>query len=323
METEVQKNPLLPVVKELPKDLQHQIVSEFEVFALEATEWKERSQGLVVTSIDQVELMEEARVARLALRNIRTSADKTRIKLKEDATKYNKAVQRVYNLIEGAVKPLEEHLLAQEEYSKRIEEAKKAAIREERQAIAQPYYQFIPANIDYAEMTQEDFDRQIGQAQKLKKLEDAELEERVKAREAEEMKNKMIITRQREIAPLFQFIKEHEYAGQEQNVQQFSEEEWSKLISDLTERKEARQRLATPVTPEEASPIVSEVPDNSATGQLEKLKTIIVEAGMFAKEKSHLFKDPTIYEALITSLRASAHNVREAIEHYKTPEDVK
>ena len=54
--------------------------------------------------------MQEARIARLALRDIRIQADKTRKALKEESLRYGKAVQGVYNVIEYLITPIEKHL---------------------------------------------------------------------------------------------------------------------------------------------------------------------------------------------------------------------
>lgn len=304
MEVQEFKHDFSPVVKELPEDLQGQVVSKFEQFAVDAAVWKEKVKGLVVTDVSQTDLMDQARTARLELRKIRTGADKIRKALKEDATKYNKAVQGVYNLIEQAIKPLEEHLLEQEEYAKRIEEERKAEIREERAKIASDYYQFVPANTDWAEMTQEDFDRQIENAKKLKELEEKEMRERVEERKRQEL----IIARQKEIMPLMRHIPEHEYDGQDSDVERYTEEEWRALVDPL---KEMAARKPAPL------PKRTESTGQSSKSQLEKLQGLISEAGAFAKECEQFFpkeEKKSLYEPLITGLRTALISVNSKLQ---------
>ena len=57
---------------------------KFLPFFEQAEEWKRKAETLVVTDASQVHDMKMARTARLALKEIRVNADKTRKALKED-----------------------------------------------------------------------------------------------------------------------------------------------------------------------------------------------------------------------------------------------
>jgi hypothetical protein len=126
-----------------------------ELFNIGA-QWKEKALALVVTSVDQKEEMKQAREARLALVKVRTSADKIRKELKADALKYGNAVQGVYNLIEGMVKPLEEHLQKQEDFAKIQKEKEEKELRDMRNMEAAPYVAYIPTGVDLGKLSEED-----------------------------------------------------------------------------------------------------------------------------------------------------------------------
>lgn len=104
-------------------------------FLVQANEWRETAEALIVTDETQVDLMKQAREARLALRSIRIEADKVRKNLKEDSLRYGKAVQSVYNLIEENIAPIEKHLETQEKFVEIQERNKMLELLAERQGI--------------------------------------------------------------------------------------------------------------------------------------------------------------------------------------------
>ena len=105
--------------------------------------WSEKAKTLVVTDKAQTREMKMAREGRLALRDIRVAANKTRIALKEDSTRYGKAVQSVYNLIEGLITPAEKHLEEQEKFVEIQEANCKAELKAIRSAELLPYAEFV------------------------------------------------------------------------------------------------------------------------------------------------------------------------------------
>jgi hypothetical protein len=140
METEV-KNELVVLVddSQLETATREQLLTSFEPFLLQAKEWREKAQSLVVTDATQLTEMKQAREGRLALRAIRLEADKTRKALKEDSLRYGKAVQGIYNVIEALIVPIEEHLEKQEKFAEIAEANRKEALHNERVALLQPY----------------------------------------------------------------------------------------------------------------------------------------------------------------------------------------
>ena len=107
--TEIENSGVEPTTALMLKD-------KFLKFFEQAEEWKEKADGINVTDASQKHDMQMARTARLALREIRINADKTRKALKEDSLRYGKAVQGVYNIIEFLIAPIELRLENQERF---------------------------------------------------------------------------------------------------------------------------------------------------------------------------------------------------------------
>ncbi len=162
----------------------------FAPFLKQAAEWKEKAEALVVTDISQVSEMKEAREGRLMLKNIRVEANKKRKELKEESLRYGKAVQGVYNLIEGLIKPIEEHLLQQEKFAEVQRQKEIDALSAKRTDEIQPYAEFVAVNLDFGNMSEEDYQNTLRGAKllheaKLKEAADLEaqrIEEEAKAR---------------------------------------------------------------------------------------------------------------------------------------------
>jgi hypothetical protein len=182
METTTIDNELLPAISETGVDteIQQMLVERFTPFLEQVREWKQKAETLVVTDISQTAEMKMARVARLAIRDIRLDADKTRKELKEDSLRYGRAVQGVYNVIEAAISPIEKHLEEQEKFKEREEAKQRAILKAKREDEAEPLRQYIPYGIDFSEITQEDFNKLINGA-KLQRQQAIELAEKAEA----------------------------------------------------------------------------------------------------------------------------------------------
>ena len=113
-----QNNELVRVINEsgVEQSTALTLQSSFLPFFEQAEQWKIKAESLVVTDASQTREMKMAREARLALKDIRVSADKTRKALKEDSLRYGKAVQGVYNVIDYLIAPIEKHLEEQEKF---------------------------------------------------------------------------------------------------------------------------------------------------------------------------------------------------------------
>jgi hypothetical protein len=161
MNTATTDNPLALAVSEtaLESSIQQMLVDRFTPFLEQTTEWRERAETLIVTDISQVREMKMAREARLALREIRINADKLRKELKEDSLRYGRAVQGVYNVIETNIIPIEKHLEAQEKFKEIYEMQQREALRIEREQLVFDVRQYMFANVNLGEITEEDFQR--------------------------------------------------------------------------------------------------------------------------------------------------------------------
>lgn len=135
------------------------IKEKFLPFFEQAQQWREKAQSLVVTDVSQVREMKMAREARLALKDIRVNADKTRKALKEDSLRYGKAVQGVYNVIEYLIVPIEKHLEEQEKFAEIQEVKRKAELKAQREMELQPFVEFVPFGIDLGEMPESEFQK--------------------------------------------------------------------------------------------------------------------------------------------------------------------
>lgn len=132
-----QPNSLLKAVEEsgVAPNVAEFIVNSFAEYYGDATPIVATGYNLVVTSAEQKGLMKEARNLRLQLRDIRLKADKTRKELKEDSTRYGKAVQAAYNILAAQVEDLEAHLQKQENFEEELIKAQQAEIRAKREEI--------------------------------------------------------------------------------------------------------------------------------------------------------------------------------------------
>jgi hypothetical protein len=162
--------------------------ASFAPLFIRAREWEARAMSVSVTDASQVREMKLARENRLALRDIRLEAEKTRKELKEDSNRYGKGVQAMYNLIEAIIVPLEKKLEADEHFAE-IQEAKRLdALRAERLEALSGLDGYFPLETKVQLMDEESFRLFVASARRLKADEDARAEAaRVEAmREAEE-----------------------------------------------------------------------------------------------------------------------------------------
>lgn len=153
---------------------------KFLPFFEQAEEWKRKAEALVVTDASQVHDMKMARTARLALKEIRVNADKTRKELKEDSLRYGKAVQGVYNVIEYLIAPIEKHLQEQEDFVAIAEAKRKAELKASREMELQPFAEFVPFGLNLGEMSEEDYAKTLNGA-KLQSQAKIEAEQKAEA----------------------------------------------------------------------------------------------------------------------------------------------
>lgn len=132
------------------------IKEKFSAFFDKAHEWATAAKLINITDISQVGEMKKAREARLALKDIRVSADKVRKELKEQSLREGKAIDGVANIIKALIVPIEEYLEKQENFAEELEKAEKERVNSERIVALQPY---VPdtSMFNLKEMTEEGF----------------------------------------------------------------------------------------------------------------------------------------------------------------------
>jgi len=245
MQTEEKTNQLLEVVEQSGLETQtaKSLKENFLPFFEQAEEWKKKSEELVVTDVSQVREMKMAREARLALKDIRVNADKTRKALKEDSLRYGKAVQGVYNVIEFLIAPIEKHLEEQEKFAEIQEAKRKAELKSKREIDLMPYSEFVPFGLDLANMSDDDFSKTLNGAKlqlKAKIEEDQRIEAERIAKEKAEAEERERIRLENE--KLRKEAEEKEIALAKERAEA---EKQRRIIAEKAEaeRKEAAEKL--------------------------------------------------------------------------------
>lgn len=116
-----------------------QLKSSFAEYFTRVQPWAEKAKTIHVTNANQTEVIAEARECRLKLRAIRIETETTRKRLKEDSLRLGKAIDGFANILKAIIEPAEQHLQDQEDFAERQEEARKAALKAEREAKLKPY----------------------------------------------------------------------------------------------------------------------------------------------------------------------------------------
>lgn len=178
------------------------INSKFEPFMAQVSEWQNKAGQLVVTDASQTNEMKEARKARLALKELRISANKARVALKEDSLKYSNLVQSIYNIIEGKIKPIEEYLQIQEDFVKIQEANRKAELLAKRQKELSVFADFVPNSVDLGSMSEDGYTTFFNGAKlqyeaKIEAEKKAEAERIAKAKAEAEEKERVRIENER------------------------------------------------------------------------------------------------------------------------------
>ena len=183
----------------LEPESRENLLTKFAPFFEQAEQWKLKAESLVVTDVSQVHEMKMAREARLALKGIRTNAEKTRKDIKAESLRVGRAIDGVYNVIEYLIVPIEKHLEAQEKFAENFEAERKAKLESERiESIASTDSGYDYSFIDLKNMPEDKFqellsgiklahENRIAEAQKKE-------QERIEAerKEAEERENQRL-----------------------------------------------------------------------------------------------------------------------------------
>jgi len=240
----IQTNEIIKVIEEsgVEQSTALTLQNSFNPFFEQANEWALKAKSLVVTDISQTREMKMAREARLALKEIRVKADKTRKSLKEDSLRYGKAVQGVYAVIEYLITPIEKYLEEQENFPQIQEAKRKAELKANREMDLQPYAEFVPLNIDLSEISDIDFEKLLNGAKlqlqaKIEVEKKAEIERAEKERQEKEEREKIQLENER----LMQEAAEREKAFAIERARQ--EKERKELELKAKEEAAERERI--------------------------------------------------------------------------------
>lgn len=144
------------------QSLEVEIQGHFIPFEKQAAEWMRKAKTISVTDATQIDLMQGAREARLALRTIRVNVEKKHTELKADALKYSQILDKVKRSLVGLIEPIEEHLLEQEKFAEYQEEQRKIEIRTARIEKLSPYMSAVDTmNFPLADMSEEAFNNML------------------------------------------------------------------------------------------------------------------------------------------------------------------
>jgi len=189
---------------ELSAETFDQLSEAYRSFFAEVYDLLEQAKRVEVKDATEVTMIRHARELRLKLREQRVAADKLREQLKVDSNRRGNAIQSFFNLLKFKVEPIEEKLLAAEQFAERAEAKRLEELSKKR---ADELRVFVdPQHYDLQHMPEEQYQKLLGAARtaseadmaRKKKEEDdrlakekADAEAREKERlEAEELKRK-------------------------------------------------------------------------------------------------------------------------------------
>jgi hypothetical protein len=108
------------------------LATTFNEFEVGITDLLKQAASIEVASIEDKEAMKLARSTRLALRQVRIDVEKTRKELKAESLLKGKAIDGMANIIKYKIEPVERDLQEKEDFVKRIEAERVAALVSER-----------------------------------------------------------------------------------------------------------------------------------------------------------------------------------------------
>ena len=220
--------------------------SKFIPFLEQAREWKSRAEGLVVTDAGQTREMKMAREARLALREIRVNADKTRKALKADALAYGNAVQAVFNTIKLAIEPIEKHLLDQEQFLEIQAKKERERLDAERASELRPYAEFggdlTFSDTPYGSMTPEGWEKYLQAAKDAKAAHEKAEAERI-AREKAEAEERERLRKENERLQAEARDRERAAAEERRKMEEQARKEREEAARKLAAERAERERL--------------------------------------------------------------------------------
>lgn len=182
-------NAALRILKEtgVEQSTATQLRFAFNAMFGQAEKWLGQARAIRVTDVTQVREMKMAREVRLALRQIRCDAENTRKRLKSDALAKGRAIDGIANVLKALIEPAETYLQEQEDFARRVEEQRLAALNETRRLALSAYMDVSGLSENLAGLSQEQFDAMLygAQQKRVREAEAAAEAERLRLAEVE------------------------------------------------------------------------------------------------------------------------------------------
>lgn len=264
------------------------LLSNFGDYFKKAKVIADKSKSIVVTDEQQSDLMQEARFARLELKNIRCDVENTRKELKEQSLREGKAIDGIANVIKALIIPVEEHLEKQEKFIEILEAKRKAERLTRRQEELSKYKSDI-SFYNLNDMSDEAFNKLLAdskasyEAQKEaeRKAEEEriarekkEAEEREKIRLENEKLRKEAEIREKKLAE--ERRKAEEARRKQEEILRKEREAKAKLEAELKAKQEAEEK-AKREEEERKAKIEAEAKEAERQKQLAPDKTKLLE----------------------------------------------
>lgn len=157
-----EKKQLLAVAKQnaLSAESADSLVLSFKPFFAEVHDLLEQAKRVEVTDATQVTMIRHARDLRLAIRKVRIAAENARVELKAESLRRGKAIDGMANIFKFMVEPVEEKLLAAEEFAERAEAKRREALQAARATELTPFVD-DPSMYPLGDMDQPAFEKML------------------------------------------------------------------------------------------------------------------------------------------------------------------
>ncbi len=229
----------------LDKSKAQVLIDNFSDYQALAAEWEAKIEALEITGPDDKEGIKLAKEARVFLKNKRTSLEAKRKELKDSSLKEGKAIDSIAKALTALIEPLEEKAEKKEKYWELKAAEEKLERHRVRTQEAYQYAEFIPMNMDFGGLSDEDFNKLMAGA-KLQLDAKAEAErkeqERIENERQSQLKKQAIADgRLKTIQPYYQFF------NKSISLSDLDEQEFDALLvglkKDLSDYQDAQEKL--------------------------------------------------------------------------------
>lgn len=188
VENKIEESGLTLFLKDkVDKETAVSLIDSFNGFYSQTQEWKTKAEALKITSIDQVQEMKDARVARLALVKVRTGIDKIRKQLNEGDKLRIETRNDLAKWLTSLVEPIEKDLEEKETFKEREEQKQRETKKQERIEKLAPY-NVDTTFFDLCNMPEETFEQLV---ENSKILHEAKIRKEAEEKELAEMNDKI------------------------------------------------------------------------------------------------------------------------------------